>query len=86
MKGLALILGSKKGPAGKMPMGPASAEPDADESGGPPDSDEDDSTSGGSEMKFAKLAADALADGDTETAADALRSLVKSCMSSYGGK
>jgi len=86
MKGLALIMGMKKGPMGK-PMGPPSgqAEPDADESGGPPDADADDS-SGGSEMKFAKLAADALADDDTETAADALRSLVKACMSSYGGK
>lgn len=87
MKGLALILGgAKKGPMGKMPMGPTSPEPDADEAGGAPDADADDSSSGGSEAKFARIASEAIADGDHDAAADALVSLVKSCMSSYGSK
>lgn len=86
MKGLALILsGAKKGPMGgaKPSMGPPS-EPDADEVGGPPDADADDS--GSSEMKYARIASEAIADGDHDAAADALVSMVKACMSSYGPK
>lgn len=99
MKGLALILGGmKKGPpmGKKPPMGgpPSHTEPDADEVGGPPDADADDAAKpadgalggGGSEMKYARLASEAIADGDHDAAADALVSMVKACMSSYGGE
>ncbi len=72
-KGLALILSSK------APKGP----PAKDE---PVEPDADDAESGGSEKQYAKLASEAIADGDHEAAADALVSMVKSCMDAYGPK
>ncbi len=65
MKGLAIALGLK-------PKGPMMPEEDGEEAA--PDSEE-----GGSEKKFARLAAEAIADKDFDAAADALVSLVKSC-------
>lgn len=71
MKGLALIMSPKKGP-------PEAAEPDGDEA---PDDD-----AGGSEMEFARIAADAIAAGDKEAGAEALVKAIKACMGSYGPK
>ncbi len=66
MKGLAIALGLK-------PKGPMMPEEDGEEEA--PASEE----GGGSEKKFARLAAEAIADKDFDAAADALVSLVKSC-------
>lgn len=68
MKGLALVLSK-----GKPPM--AEEEEDYEGEEAPPSS----KGGGGSSKQFAKLAAEALADGDVDTAADALVSLVRSC-------
>ncbi len=77
MKGLALIMGMKpKGGAKAPPFGkPADEEPEEEAEA---------SEGGGSEKEYAKLAAEAIADGDTDAAADALVSMVKACMGSYG--
>lgn len=71
MKGLAIALGLK-------PKGPMLPEEDGE--GEAPDSE-----GGGSERKFARLAAEAIADKDFDAAADALVSLVKACKG-YGGE
>lgn len=73
--GLALIIGTKGPPKGGPP------EPDGDEAT-EPDGDE----GGGSEKEYARLAAEAIADKDTDSAADALVSMVKACLANYGGK
>lgn len=70
MKGLALVL-SPKGP----PKGDEAAPAEAKES-----------AAGGSEKEYARLASEAIADGDHDAAADALVSMVKACMGSYGPK
>lgn len=44
------------------------------------------SGSGSSEKEYARLASEAIADGDHDAAADALVSLVKACTRSYGGE
>lgn len=78
MKGLALIMGMKpKGGAKAPPFGkPAPDKPEAESAEAP--------TEGGAEKEYARIAAEAIADGDTEAAADALVSMVKACMGSYG--
>lgn len=73
MKGLALILspkGSKPGAKPGLPSMEKEEEPEAE-------GDE----AGGSEKEFARLAAEAIGDGDYDAAADALVSLVKACSS-----
>lgn len=65
MKGLAIALGLK--PKGSMG-------PEEEEGEEAPDSE-----AGGSDKKFARLAAEAIADKDFDAAADALVSLVKAC-------
>lgn len=80
MKGLALILGPKaskgafKGPPKGFPKGEESE----------PEEETEESESGGSEKEYARLASEATADGDHDAAADALVSMVKACMGSYG--
>lgn len=70
MKGLAIALGLKpKGMSKDMPMDG-------------PEEEAEEGESGGSEKKFARLAAEAIADKDFDAAADALVSLV----SLVGGK
>jgi hypothetical protein len=76
MKGLALIMGMK--PKGGPKGPPVGAEPEEEE--------ETEAAAGGSETKFARIASEAIADGDHEAAASALVSMVKACMGSYGGK
>ena len=78
MKGLALVIGPKKAAPPKEsgysgPEGPAEEETEASEEGG-------------SEKEYATLAAEAIAGGDTEAAADAMVSMVKACLRNYGGK
>lgn len=68
MKGLAIALGLK-------PKGSLSAKEDGEEA--------EESESGGSEKEYARLASEAIADGDHDAAADALVSLVKACSRSY---
>lgn len=70
MKGLALVLG-------KGPKDPKSPVPPADE----PEKPETDASG---EMELARLASEASAAGDHEAAAEALVSMVKACMGSYG--
>jgi hypothetical protein len=72
MKGLALILGKAGSPKG------GAAEPEK------PEAPEE--KSGSSEREYARLASEAIADGDHDAAADALVSMVKACMGSYGPK
>jgi hypothetical protein len=71
MKGLALIMGAAKKP------------PPDEESAEDEDSADD---SGGSEMEFARIAADAFASGDKEAGAEALVKTIKACMGGYGPK
>lgn len=59
---------------GQKPKGPV--EEDSEKS--------KESASGGSEKEYARLASEAIADGDHDAAADALVSLVKACSRSYG--
>lgn len=70
MKGLAAVLGLK-------PKGPV---PEEDS-----EATEESESGGGSAKSFARLASEAIADGDHDAAADALVSLVKACKG-YGGK
>lgn len=71
MKGLAAVLG-KTAPAGPKPAVPPVEEPEKPE------------TDASSEAELAKLAAEAIAAGDTEAGAEALVSTIKACMASYG--
>lgn len=73
MKGLAIALGLK-------PKGPSMGESEEETDEAAPESE-----SGGSEKKFARLAAESIADKDFDAAADALVSLVKACKG-YGGE
>ncbi len=59
-------------------LGAEKAAPEAEEA-------EEDET-GGSEMEFARIAADAFASGDKEAGAEALVKTIKACMSGYGPK
>ncbi len=70
MKGLALIIGPK------AKAGPEKSEP----------AEAEESEAGGSEKEYARIASEAIADGDHEAASDALVSMVKACMGSYGPK
>ncbi len=74
LKGLALIMSRKKGTPDEE--SPENEDPADDE--------------GGSEMEFARIAADAFASGDKEAGAEALIKTIKACMSSgasgYGDK
>jgi hypothetical protein len=69
MKGLLLLAK----PKGDSPMGKGMGKPDDEAAEG---------ESGGSEMKFARLASEAMAEGDHESAAKALVGMVKACMAS----
>ncbi len=71
IKGLALVLGKSS-----APKGPLGAKPEAEEP--------EEESAGGSEKELAKLASEASAAGDHDAAADALVSMVKACMGSYG--
>jgi hypothetical protein len=71
VKGLALVL---------SPKSPKASEKDESE----PATDEDEE--GGSEKEYARLASESSAAGDHDAAADALVSMVKACMGSYGPK
>lgn len=71
------MMGLKGLAAAMKPKGPvAKAAPEEAE----------ETSEGGSEMEFFKLASEASASGDHEAAAKALASGVKACMSSYGGE
>ena len=72
MKGLLAILGKGPPPKGGGPM------PD-DESTEPMSDDESAEGEGGDMKEYAKLVVDAIKDGDTDGAADALVSLVRCC-------
>lgn len=77
MKGLLAILGSK----GPPKLGDSKEMPAKE-----PAEDAEESETGSSEKEYARLASEAIADGDHDTAADALVSLVKACSRSYGGE
>lgn len=65
MKGLALLLSPKGGSKGSPPVGASE------------DDDSESPESSGSIMSYARLVVDAIKDGDTESAAEALAAAIK---------